>query len=98
MEGARRAAWASKFWNERYSGAVPAASLEVAVFSAGGEKLCQRAGGLDLIVEVVFEVEDRGIHFDLRPKGVVLGDPEHLREGIELAFGSCLPGAARAAG
>lgn len=80
---------AYKEWLERVSGSLPAASVQVAAFSPTGAKLCQRAGGLDLLVDVAIESQGRTIYFDWAPKAAPLEDRRHLREGVLLALRSC---------
>jgi hypothetical protein len=83
-------------------GAVPAASIHVAVFSAQGDKLHEAQGGLDLLVRVRVAVEDRS-----GPEGTVAVAPRptfqfvtridlfanraHVREGLNAAFAPFLP-------
>jgi len=96
VEGERRPSWAFKRFREQYSGApFPASSLMVAVFSSAGDKLCAGAGGLELLVDVLLEMEARAVYFDLVPRPETFGDRDHLREGIAHAFGSCLGAAPR---
>jgi hypothetical protein len=78
-----------------FTAEAAAPSIQVAVFSASGEKLCEGVGGLDLAHALVVEGEPPKVASQALPASRVFADRAPLREGIALAFESLLPLLAR---
>lgn len=70
-------------------GQIRAASLKVFAFSAEGEKVFDGVGGLDLVDRVYGYSEYEPYRIEVRED--VLGDPQMLREGVELALDRLVP-------
>jgi hypothetical protein len=74
-------------------GAAPAASIHVTAFGAGGEKLHESLGGLELLVRVrVAAKPSSGTpSFQFATRTDLFANTEHVREGIDVAFVPFLP-------
>ena len=70
---------------EAFSGKVSAVSLNVMIFDAGGERLFERNGGVDLAHDLWLGAgEDGTLNATLRDP--ILEERRYLREGVALAF------------
>ena len=75
---------------EVFTATVPAVSLHVMVFDAGGALVFENYGGVDLAHRLTLVSGDEdGLRFDLLDP--VLAEHRFLREGVELAFDPYLP-------
>ena len=71
-------------WVSGLYGKISAASLHVAVLLPDGTPLYEGVGGLALTRSPHHDARKKGWTAELRPEP--FADPDHLREGIELAF------------
>jgi hypothetical protein len=68
-------------------GSFAAPSLQVAVFSAQGEKLFEGTGGLDLVQDVLLVGDKQaGFRVEMPPRDEIFSDTALLREGVALAL------------
>lgn len=84
-------------WVNGLSGTIAAASLHVAVLGPDGTTLYEGLGGLDLAREPRRETRKGWASWTFETRRDPLADPEHLREGIDIAVGGGRPGELRSA-
>ena len=73
-----------------YRGQITGLSLHALVFTPEGRGVFQGFGGLDLVHDTVQKREGSGDDSFLRLHSKILGNTEHVREGIALALGPYL--------
>jgi hypothetical protein len=83
----RRAGMDDARYLDALEGTFAAPSLQVAVYSARGEKVYEGTGGLDLVQDVLLLGDKQaGFRVEMPPRDEIFSDAALLREGIALAL------------
>jgi hypothetical protein len=74
-----------------FAAQAAAPSLQLAVFSAGGAKIFEGTGGLDLVHELVIAGDPPRVDARPRPPAEIFSERSAIREGVAVAFDPFLP-------
>ena len=83
------------FASRRLRGRIAAASLHVALLTPDGRTVWEGLGGLDVVQKVAPNHRSRGSSVEVSLRTDPFDEPEHLRQGIALAFERALEDAGR---